>query len=260
MYFDSERNAYIDQDTGEVVFQEDADLPVNDRRSRSNQYQHFSTDDVSPRTNHSQGTPSSVSTFSRTKSAIGKFFFPSSTPATGSRTSMWGSPRSNSTSHQHLPYIDDGAGLELGHIDIGNEVILEGGREDQKTSLADDLYNIHMNNSYDQVQPTERAGSGWDDWTLARALQALEFEIPQETNPYEDFNNKEYNASKSCRRQLLTISFFICVVQIALMIAMFEYGGTASQSDNSAIGPPAYIMVRFGAKESALIVYKNEYW
>ena len=44
------------------------------------------------------------------------------------------------------------------------------------------------------------------------------------------------------------------------MIAMFEYGGTASQSDNSAIGPPAYIMVRFGAKESALIVYKNEYW
>lgn len=137
-------------------------------------------------------------------------------------------------------------------------------RGDQKVDLEDELFNIHVTDSYDVTSPTEierdQNPNGWDDWTLARALQALEFEIPQETNQYEDFNNKEYRASKSCRRQFLTISFVICVVQIALLITMCQMDGTAPQSENSAIGPPAYSLVRFGAKESALIVWKNEYW
>lgn len=258
MYYDSERNAYIDRDTGEVVFQENADesfesnlnsLPITEnslRSHRSNQYRHFAQDEDhtgdTPRSNRSRGSRGSrgnrsnatASTQNRsTASMFGNFFFPkasSPSAATANETSYYSnarfaSPRSLNTSHNQLPYIDDvnASGIELGHIDIGNEVIMEGGREDQKTSLAEDLYNIHMNNSYDIVEPTsnERNANpnGWDDWTLARALQALEFEIPEETNAFEDFHNKEYNASKSCRRQLLTISFFICLVQVSTSLS-----------------------------------------
>jgi membrane associated rhomboid family serine protease len=44
------------------------------------------------------------------------------------------------------------------------------------------------------------------------------------------------------------------------MIVMFEYDGIAPETENPVIGPPAYSMVRFGAKESALIVYDGQYW
>lgn len=55
-----------------------------------------------------------------------------------------------------------------------------------------------------------------DDWNFARTLQMLEFEISNEmVNGYEgDFNDKEYRASRSCSRQLLTVSFFICLIQV----------------------------------------------
>lgn len=54
------------------------------------------------------------------------------------------------------------------------------------------------------------------DWSLARALQSLEFEIIQDTyhDPLtEEFNEKEYRAS-SCKRQLMTFSTFVCLVQV----------------------------------------------
>ncbi|RYY82534.1 hypothetical protein EON63_13105 [archaeon] len=54
---------------------------------------------------------------------------------------------------------------------------------------------------------------GFNDWSLARTLQALEFEIPRDGYA-EDFGQKEYRASRSCRRQLMTVSFFICLVQV----------------------------------------------
>eukprot|EP01034_Spumella_vulgaris_P033822 gene33822-41725_t len=90
----------------------------------------------------------------------------------------------------------------------------------------------------------------------------LEFEISNEMiDGYDgDFNEKEYRASRSCRRQLLTISFLIVVVQVALMIAMIQIAGYAPKSENPVIGPPVYIMVRFGAKEAGLIVEKKEWW
>lgn len=60
------------------------------------------------------------------------------------------------------------------------------------------------------------------DWTLARALQSLEFEIVQDTHHdplAEDFNEKEYRAS-SCKRQLVTFSTFVCLVQVSPVIPL----------------------------------------
>ena len=56
----------------------------------------------------------------------------------------------------------------------------------------------------------------YSDWSFARTLQALEFEIPRDGYA-EDFGQKEYRASRSCRRQLMTMSFFICVVQVGFL-------------------------------------------
>jgi hypothetical protein len=84
-----------------------------------------------------------------------------------------------------------------------------------------------------------------DDWIFARALQAMEFEISNEmimVEGYEeggDFNEKEYRASRSCRSQLLTLSAFICLVQIGVMITTIQMGGYASRAENPMLGPPA---------------------
>ena len=119
----------------------------------------------------------------------------------------------------------------------------------------------------------DRTGWGWgfdDDWSLARTLQALEFEMEEETlearqanqleeAQHEDFNSKEYGAS-SCRRQLLTLSTFICIVQICILIAMVQWNGMAPYSQNPMYGPYAETMVRFGAKETGLILLRGEGW
>lgn len=78
-----------------------------------------------------------------------------------------------------------------------------------------------------------------DDWSLARALQALEFEVPED--PYGNFADREYRASRSCRRQLMTISALICLVQVILMICAIQQGGYASRSENPVIGPPGTV-------------------
>lgn len=48
--------------------------------------------------------------------------------------------------------------------------------------------------------------------------------------------------------------------QIGVLIAMITMDGFASANENPSIGPPVYSMVRFGAKESALIVRRKEWW
>eukprot|EP01035_Chromulina_nebulosa_P009149 gene9149-12356_t len=102
------------------------------------------------------------------------------------------------------------------------------------------------------TDPVQRGGrsnaasSENDDWIFARALQAMEFEISNEMimeEGYEegedgDFNQKEYQASRSCKTQLLTLSAFLCVLQIGVMIATIQMGGYASQKENPMIGPP----------------------
>ena len=77
----------------------------------------------------------------------------------------------------------------------------------------------------DRVQRDGRsnaASSENEDWIFARALQAMEFEISNEMmmeDGYEegeegDFNQKEYQASRSCKTQLLTLSAFLCLLQV----------------------------------------------
>ena len=50
------------------------------------------------------------------------------------------------------------------------------------------------------------------------------------------------------------------ILQIALLIAMVQTDGWAPANENPAVGPPVYSMVRYGAKEAALIKYKGEWW
>jgi hypothetical protein len=110
----------------------------------------------------------------------------------------------------------------------------------------------------DQEYPVARS-SPPDDWTLARALQALEFEIAAEIDPDDDFETleehdfrvKEVRAS-GCRRQLATFSAFSCLVYLAVFIASTQIQGIAPQRENPMIGPPVVVLVRFGAKEASL--------
>lgn len=41
---------------------------------------------------------------------------------------------------------------------------------------------------------------------------------------------------------------------------MITLDGFATTAENPSMGPPVYSMVRFGAKESALIVKRKEWW
>ena len=63
-------------------------------------------------------------------------------------------------------------------------------------------------------------GRADSDWTLARALQAMEFEISNEATQQReangDFDEKEYRAS-ACKRQLLTVSTAIILVQVCFI-------------------------------------------
>ena len=109
-----------------------------------------------------------------------------------------------------------------------------------------------------------RWSSGWfDDLSLARTLQAMEFEIDEEMRRLEafndDFNNKEYSAS-SCRRQMLTLSTFIVFVQVLIVFIMLVTDGIAPSEDNPMIGPPGETLVIWGAKEGALIKYSRQWW
>lgn len=44
------------------------------------------------------------------------------------------------------------------------------------------------------------------------------------------------------------------------MITMCSWDGMAPQSQNPMYGPPATTMVRFGAKDTSLILYKKQWW
>eukprot|EP00596_Hydrurales_sp_CCMP1899_P010425 CAMPEP_0119039022 /NCGR_PEP_ID=MMETSP1177-20130426/8296_1 /TAXON_ID=2985 /ORGANISM="Ochromonas sp, Strain CCMP1899" /LENGTH=324 /DNA_ID=CAMNT_0007002383 /DNA_START=47 /DNA_END=1018 /DNA_ORIENTATION=+ len=110
-----------------------------------------------------------------------------------------------------------------------------------------------------------------DDNILARALQAMEFEIPGETLERReareretslergDFSQKELSAS-SCKGQVLTLSTLICLMQIVYLIAMIQQDGYASSAVNPMIGPPATTLIRYGGKYAGLIVYENQWW
>lgn len=83
-------------------------------------------------------------------------------------------------------------------------------------SLEQDYINLHINDSESMPNSNGQQHASWDDWTLARTLQMMEFEIAEEVTDRPtngDFAEKEVRASSFCR-QIKTISFIICLVQV----------------------------------------------
>lgn len=194
MHYDPVRNAYIDDETQEVVYQEDIEAPRP----------------------------------------------PAPTPTITKAASSKSNKRANDFERM----------FELARIEV---------QESKVGDLENELYALHHDQAPGETFAAPPEGNPeYADWTFARTLQALEFEIPNEAMEESDFSRKEYRASRSCTRQLLTVSFFICIVQIALLVAMIQTDGY--DPSNPVMGPPVTTMVRWGAKETGLIVIKNEWW
>ena len=98
-----------------------------------------------------------------------------------------------------------------------------------------------------------------EDWAIAKALQKMEFEIESEMNIADDFNSKEY-AGSLCYRQMMTLSTLLLVIQIAIVGVMIYFDGMEDVELNPMYGPPAATLVKWGAKESALMKYHDEWW
>lgn len=302
MYFDPVRSAYIDNESGEVVY------VVEGEEARAA----AAAASTTPRTTPSKSRRSQHSSHGKRSNAYyagvvaapseGTYDFQAPDAAIDGDASQ-SAPSTGETKkrkHKHRHREERSAGgseTEAQRFERLFELAVMENQQKQRTQeLADELYSLHVANaaSNDIVltpQDIELAGvigdvntpsggqvvaagaaqnpSYWDDWNFARTLQAMEFEIgdddmqddfDEDGEPITDFERKEYRASRSCRRQLMTISFFICVVQIALLIAMIQTGGYAPRSQNSVVGPPVYVMVRWGAKQTALIVDENEWF
>ena len=89
----------------------------------------------------------------------------------------------------------------------------------QPSSVDPEYINVRVNGPYTSSSTSQHQNSaGWDDWTLARTLQMMEFEIAEEVEEDQqavgDFADKEVRAS-NFRRQLMTISFAICLIQVS---------------------------------------------
>lgn len=225
MYYDPIRNAYIDMEDGSVVLQEDS-------------YNNTSVD-TSNKSNNNNNNNNNYHSINK---------------------NINNNPVDNNDLDINMmidPAIIESQKLELERIERqrsnkkiehGNEVFT-----DYNPIVADPPVGEHNNNNNNNNN---------SDWLFARALQAMEFEISNEEirNEHGDFDAKEYSASRSCLKQMLTLSTLICILQIGVLIAMVQVGGWAPRSENPMIGPPAWTLVRFGAKESALIVDDNQWW
>lgn len=123
--------------------------------------------------------------------------------------------------------------------------------------------NVSNGNNNRAIVNDSATTEGGSDWSLAKYLQAMEFEIdPAELEAHAvglEFNRKEYSAS-SCSRQIFCLSTLICVIQIILVIVMIQQDGYAPMSQNPMLGPPVTTLVRFGAKNASLQIYLREWW
>ena len=169
--------------------------------------------------------------------------------------------------YAHVPYTSPGGTVATPKANPMNADLEAFGsiRDKQISSgVADHETFSTIVQSPSPIRDASRRDGGWfDDIGLARALQAMEFEIDEEMQRLEafndDFNNKEYRAS-SCRRQLTTISTLIACIQLLIVCIMLMTDGVAPSDVNPMIGPPPETMVIWGAKESALIKYSLELW
>lgn len=246
-FFDEERNAYIDFATG-VIFPIEN---VTDSETHPS-YQVAPTDHYSnSSSSSSQFQPPSAAYYNHDDDVHQSEFYPSPPPP------------SQVTNNDH------NLALRLAAAESGIVPVAPVRRTSRPNSLtppissADtplgrELMNIDLSNqSAADSQPPP--GWGWEDWSLARALQSMEIEIAQEMNRGEAFESDERTAS-SMRRQLFTASTIICIAEIILLAIMMSKGGIAPFSQNPMVGPSPLILVKYGALEMSLCVYKNEWW
>ena len=169
------------------------------------------------------------------------------------------------------------AGVELSDIDVhpigidaggtiaGHTTAIEdGGLALPGLSIEQQLHYMHASEgAFEVTQAPHEDAQANRDWNFARNLQFMEFEIENEDiegfDEHADFRNKEMHSS-TCKAQLLTVSFALCIIQIIIMICMIQLGGLASKEENPTIGPPVTVMVAWGAKDAALILYDHEWW
>lgn len=113
-----------------------------------------------------------------------------------------------------------------------------------------------------QASLSEAPENPSDDWTLARAMQLMEFEMDEdmmEMNELGEFVRHENKAS-SCKSQMMTLSTVIVLIQIIILICMIQEDGYVPRSENPMIGPSAQTLVNFGAKEAGLIILWKQWW
>jgi hypothetical protein len=143
MYFDPSQNAYVDKETGEVVFVEET------------------TPHRTPM--HQQVTPPSKQHSLRNPSSGHDDFY-----GIGGNTIV-----QPTNSHNQIPGHD----IEAERFERLFELaVLENQRSVHSSHhpLEQDLYDLHVSNAYEIASPprdVNQPRSVWDDWNLARTLQ-----------------------------------------------------------------------------------------
>lgn len=182
MYFDSKQNAYIDKETGAVIFREEDEDNVE--------------------------IPTLTPELSTTFRAQSIRNVPSQTIAL--RTPVSPTIASSGSRDFTSGYRSISPPDQSRSVDMEQELF--------------DLYrqgSLEIEDENPQIITSEEAR---EDWNLARSLQMFEFELMDDQTgdainddpaAVGDFHQKEYRASRSCRRQLLTASFFICMLQVS---------------------------------------------
>lgn len=230
MYFDPERNAYIDEETGQVVYYEDD--PNSSSMIRSAM---VGASIASPPSTSKRSKKSSKK--SRGGNGDSPYHAVDLDAVEVTYDSTYALPPANSSRHGGGSSRHDGAvGREADDFVITNPEEFERMFELAATMRAAGDGGV-IGVSGDGIIATgsgggtgtaasanthATGGTADSDWNFARTLQLLEFEIAneelaggQEGDAFDDFTRKEYRASRSCRRQLMTISFFICIVQVS---------------------------------------------
>eukprot|EP00604_Paraphysomonas_vestita_P003091 CAMPEP_0174818422 /NCGR_PEP_ID=MMETSP1107-20130205/1092_1 /TAXON_ID=36770 /ORGANISM="Paraphysomonas vestita, Strain GFlagA" /LENGTH=342 /DNA_ID=CAMNT_0016030231 /DNA_START=59 /DNA_END=1084 /DNA_ORIENTATION=+ len=263
MFYDSEKNILYDTETGtEIPILEDVEYPEEIKRQIQMKKDH----DYALSLNNSnrggeRGRGGVGGGGERGGGILTGFEIEDFSPSSSHSNSNSGVSKSSAKyildSHQNDYSIRRTGGLgSSSHHHYDNIPI------DSEMKMQQELIELRMNEEPElplNMEGNGQAGGWMDDFTLARALQAMEFEIAGETLDRGDFDEKEYRAS-SCKRQLLTISTLILLTQIGLLVAMIQDDGYAPRSENPLMGPPATTMVRYGAKDAALILYRHEWW
>jgi membrane associated rhomboid family serine protease len=143
-------------------------------------------------------------------------------------------------------------------VDLNSPTVVSGGSFHSLGAL-----DIESGSNY-AIQSGNEGTQQVDDRSFAWILQQLEFEIPYET-PEEirereingEFEGKEYKASK-CKNQLTTISTLLVFIQIILFWIMTAKNGI--DDNNPMTGPSSLTLIKWGAKSTVLILYRNQWW